>query len=431
MTNSDNRPVVILKAGPNRVEAWERLISEIYGPGERPWSGADDVLIKVNAVNFEPHVYVAPEAIGALVTFLRRSGAKRVSVMESCTNGSFTRLVFDVTGIGKAVAAAGGRSVYLDEGPVENIHLGPDLKVRVPRFIVETLIDSRSRFFYIDLAKLKTHSMTDVTLCLKNQWGFITPRDRCALHDTALHESIGLVYSRFKPDLNLVEGLVATNHGHFPLKGFEERCLWEAGVLIGGTDTVAVDAAACRFIGIDPASVEHIRHAAGGDEDLLEAPVRSPEPVEGPPEPFTADLVPFMPEGIQIHAGAEKCCREGCYSNPVCAVQVVATNYGGRGAFHLFLGKGHDIETVEECDGPALVVGPCAREEVYDRLVRRLGERNVRFSPGHNNLKMTIKHLMALMNVSVLQAAPLPIPRLLRHFVLHHLSRSQADIALF
>jgi len=431
MNDSHEHPVVILKAGPNLVEAWERLLSEIYGPGRQPWTMADEVLIKINAVNFEPHVYVAPEAISALITLLRRSGARRVSVMESCTNGSFTRLVFDVTGIGRAVASAGGRAVYLDEGPVESINLGPDLKVRVPRFIVEALIDNRSRYFYIDLAKLKTHSMTDVTLCLKNQWGFITPRDRSALHDNALHKSIGLVYGRFKPDLNLVEGLLATNHGHFPLKGFEDRCLWEAGVLIGGTDALAADAAACRFLGIDPADVEHIQLAAGGDEALLDPPVHFPVPVDGPPEPFTADLVPFIPEGIKVHVGAEKCCREGCYSNPVCAVQVVAANYGGWGSFHLFLGKGHDIETVEECAGPALVVGPCAQEEVYDRLAGRLGEKNVRLSPGHNSLKVTIKHLMALMHTSVLQASPLPIPRLLRHYILHRLSGSQADIGFF
>ena len=430
MSNTKERTVILQKAGTDLVDSWARLLAEIYGEGEHPWIETEDVLVKVNAVNFEPHVFVDPGAIGALVTYLRRTGARRVTVMESCTNGSFTRLVFDVTGIGRAVSAAGGRSVYLDEGPLDTVSLAPGKEVRVARFLAETLVDNRSKVFYVNLAKLKTHSMTGVTFCLKNQWGFITPGDRSALHDSDLHRNIALVHERFRPDLNLMEGLMATNHGHFPLKGFDDDCLWEAGVLLGGLDTVAVDAAACRFLGIDPEGIDHLRLAAGDADARLDPPVRTPVPVDGPPEPFSPDLVPFSPEGITLHAGTERCCPEGCYSNPVCSTQVVAANYGGRGKFHIFVGKGHDMEAVDACPGPALVVGPCAEAEVHDRLVRRLGKGRVRLSPGHNNLKTTITHIMALMNVSVLEASPIPVHRLMRLYLRHRLALSKAEIGL-
>lgn len=425
----EREAVHFIKAGIDLKADCRRLLRAIYGDA-RPWASAREVLVKPNAVNFEPHVYVDPAMIGALVAVLREDGAARVSVMESCTNGSFTRLVFAATGIAHAVERAGGRCVYLDEGPSVEIEMGSAGRIRVPRFAHERLIANREGVFYIDLAKMKTHSMSTVTFCLKNQWCFVDPSCRSALHNDALHRSIMEVNRVFVPDLCLVEGLVATNHGHFPLRGFEGQTLWNAGVLIGGRRAVAVDAACTRFLGLDPARIEHIALCASAPEDL-DPPVVHHDAILGPVEPFTADLLPTFPAGITVHKGRERCCVEGCWSNPMCSVQVIAANYDGDGRFHVFMGKGHDPAEVDACEGPALVVGPCAHEDVHDRLVRRLGRRNVRFSSGHNNLDETIRHLLKLMGVSIFRSAPLPLPRMAWLFAAHFWSGSRARIGFF
>lgn len=424
-----DRAVHFIKAGQDLKATCRRLLRAIHGDAT-PWASAREVLVKPNAVNFEPHVYVDPALIGALVAVLREDGARRVTVMESCTNGSFTRLVFAATGIAREVERAGGRCVYLDEGRSVEVEMGSAGRIRVPAFAHQRLIESRDGVFYIDLAKMKTHSMSTVTFCLKNQWAFVDPSCRSALHNDALHRSIMEVNRIFVPDLCLVEGLVATNHGHFPLRGFEGRTLWNAGVLVAGKDAVATDAACARFLGIDPRNVEHIvRCAESGDP--LDPPVAHHDAIAGPAAPFTAELLPEFPRGVTVHKGRERCCVEGCWSNPMCSIQVIAANYGGDGRFHVFMGKGHDAALVDACEGPALVVGPCAHEEVHDRLVKRLGRRSVRFSSGHNNLNETIGHLLKLMGVNIVRAAPLPLPRMVWLFAAHYLSGSRARIGFF
>jgi len=429
MTPPNPKKVFILKTGDDLKAALRRLLAEIYAD-EKPWTKTRGVIIKPNAVNFEPYVYVEPAVIGALVSILKDDGVKHVTVAESCTNGSFTRLVFDITGIGKAVKAAGGKCVYLDEGNQAQIDMGSMGKVPISRFLADTLLLNRDEYFYINLAKLKTHSMTTVTLCLKNQWGFVSPKERGRLHNDFLHESIREVYRVFVPDLCLIEGLIATNHGHFPLKGFEDQNLWQAGILIGGLNAVAVDSAACRLVQIDPTSVKHIKLSAAED-DLLDPEVVYLNLVDAPPWPFTAELLPYFPSDVVVHKGKERCCIEGCWSNPMCTVQVLGANYGGHGGFHMFLGKGHNVDEVDSCKGPALVVGPCAQEEVYDRLLNRLGKKKVFLSPGHNNLKKTIRLLMQLMGVNVFNASPIPLYKFVGIYIKHLLSGSKADIGFF
>jgi len=421
--------VTMLKADEGLRFAVRRLLDAIYG-GEKPWTEARAVLIKPNVVNFEPHVYVEPRLLGALVATLRKDGVKHVAVMESGTNGGFTRLAFRITGMDRAVRAAGGHVVYLDEGRSVTINLGEAGDIELSRFLNDTLLTNREDYFYINLAKLKTHAMTTVSLCLKNQWAFVDPACRGRLHNNFLHQSIHEVYRLFTPDLCLIEALTATNHGHFPLRGFEAETLWPAGVLLGGRDAVAVDAAACQLVGIDPWQVEHLARCMS-DPAQLTPPLAKLDELPHPPAPFTDKLLPFWPEDIVLHRGRELCCKEGCGSNPVCAVQVLAANYGGQGGFHLFLGKGHASEIIDACPGPALVVGPCAKEEVYDRLVRRLGARQVRFSPDHNNLKETIRHLMQLMKVKPFKVSPLPFRRVAALYLRHLLAGSRADIGYF
>ena len=73
--------------------------------------------MKINAVELKPHCYTPPDFVEALVRYLFLEGARRVYVMDNCTQGNFTRLVFHATGITKAVRRGGGKVLFLDEGP--------------------------------------------------------------------------------------------------------------------------------------------------------------------------------------------------------------------------------------------------------------------------------------------------------------------------
>jgi len=122
----------------------------------------------------------------------------------------------------------------------------------------------------IDVAAMKTHVLTGVTLGMKNLFGLL-PRPRSGFHDKV--DAVICDLSRLrKPDLVVLDGLVAME-GQGPLSG-EPVAL---GVLIAGRDVVAVDAVGCAVMGIDPRRIKHLRlaHERGiGEIDLAKIAVK-------------------------------------------------------------------------------------------------------------------------------------------------------------
>ncbi|HOX29270.1 MAG TPA: DUF362 domain-containing protein, partial [bacterium] len=74
-----------------------------------------DVYIKVNAIDFKPNVFTDPALVAAVVRLFKDNGARRVFVIENCTQGNFTRLVFDAIGMFDTCRRNGARAVCLDE----------------------------------------------------------------------------------------------------------------------------------------------------------------------------------------------------------------------------------------------------------------------------------------------------------------------------
>jgi uncharacterized protein (DUF362 family) len=132
---------------------------------------------------------------------------------------------------------------------------------------------------FITLAKIKTHATTAYTGALKNQWGCVPQHNRLILHKH-LHTLIGDVNRILKPRLGLIDGLVGME-GRGPINGRPVHL----GVIAGSTDLVALDAACMRFVGLDPATAEHLVHAAqiglgkmGADEVTVDADCAAPKP---------------------------------------------------------------------------------------------------------------------------------------------------------
>jgi len=109
---------------------------------------------------------------------------------------------------------------------------------------------------FVTVAKIKTHATTTFTGALKNQWGCIPQYDRIVLHKY-LHTLIGDVNKLLGPVLGILDGMVAME-GRGPINGRSVRL----NAILGSRDVVALDAAAMRFVGLDPATARHIVHAA-------------------------------------------------------------------------------------------------------------------------------------------------------------------------
>lgn len=381
-----------------------------FGGASALLAGRKEAFIKVNAVDFKPYTFTDPHVLQAVVRSLQRGGARRVYVMENCTQGNFTRLVFRVSGLEKAVKEVGAVPLYLDEGKQAEVVL-PTLgyPVRVSRWVKERLIEGRGGNFYLNMPKLKMHSMATVTLGVKNQFGLIAQRDRIKDHNYMLHRKFADIYSLIQPDFTLIDGLYAVNHGHYPPEGLAERCVERLGVLLGGTDTLAVDAVGADLLGIPPREVEHLRLAAedgSGSIDLGDIEV------VGDREPFrrsySAELLDVFPPDVKVIMGRERCCREGCRMNTLAVMQMLYVDFDGKGDFTICMGKGLDRSELEDIKGRVLLVGDCAIEEAYPELSRRLGRKQVRTVEGCNNLRDNIASLAALMGINPLKMVPLP-----------------------
>jgi uncharacterized protein (DUF362 family) len=108
---------------------------------------------------------------------------------------------------------------------------------------------------FITVAKIKTHATTTFTGALKNQWGCVPQHDRLLIHKY-LHTLLGDINKIFKTRLGILDGLVGME-GRGPINGAPVRL----NVIAGSQDLVALDAAAMRYVGLDPMTAKHIVHA--------------------------------------------------------------------------------------------------------------------------------------------------------------------------
>jgi len=371
------------------------------------------VYVKPNAVHFAPHTYTDPAVLEALLAYLRDHGYTRLAVMESATAGNFTRLVFKVTGYADICRRYGAEPVYLDEGPTVEVDLRDGTRVRVSRRLYDDVIqrgDDRGDNFYLSLPKLKTHSMATVTLGVKNQQAFPADADRMERHTSqTLHQRLAALYALTRPDFCIIEGLTATAHGHFPPTALLEECLVPMDLLIGGTDTVAVDVVGARVLGYRLEEVEHLWLCADwglGEGDLASIDVRG-VPLSRFTQRLPYTLLRRFHPDVRWVIGRTKACVEGCRGNSECIQEMLYNDYRGRGGWTLVCGSGFGEADLDDLPGDILVVGPCACEEVGEALRQRYPDRQVYLVPEHNDLMTNTRYQARLMGVTPVRMVPL------------------------
>ena len=112
--------------------------------------------------------------------------------------------------------------------------------------------------FFISVPKIKTHGELGVLLtsALKNQFGCNPDPHKSKLHKR-LHDAIVDLNVAFKPNLVIVDGIVAMGGYRGPVDGEPIRM----NTLIFGRDPVAIDHLVARIMGINPNSVRYLVEA--------------------------------------------------------------------------------------------------------------------------------------------------------------------------
>ena len=107
---------------------------------------------------------------------------------------------------------------------------------------------------YVNVAKMKTHIQTGVTLGMKNQKGLLSQADKRKFHRLGLDDCIRALAEVVQPALTIVDGIVGLE-GNGPWRYGRPR---DMHVLVAGTDMVEVDNVCRELMGFAPQQAPHI-----------------------------------------------------------------------------------------------------------------------------------------------------------------------------
>ena len=409
--------------------------------GEKLLKESREVFLKPNGIDGQPYCYTRPEAVEAVIEYWNEHGAKKVYLFENSTQSNATRLVFAVIGYDKICKRTGAIPVYLDEGKsVEYQFSGrPAAKddpagytctrFMMPEFVVKNLIENRDKNLYISLPKLKTHSMAGVTMGVKNQWAFPCQSARGFDHNYNLAYKLVDVLGYVRPDFTIIEGVEGTIYGHYPVTALADKAVLPLRVLVAGKNVVATDMVGARLFGLTLDDVPHLKIAvekgySDGVESLDDIDIQGDISMYNTKYPY--DLYDCYPDDVKVVMGKERCCKQGCRNNPLTLLQILYNDHQGKGGWTMVMGKGHDPAEIDAIEGRVLIVGDCAIRETGERLIKRLGKKNVYISPKCNSLASTAAAMFHLMKVNPMVFVPINPLKALQCLALARLHGSTA-----
>ncbi len=192
-------------------------------------------------------IITSPELIEALIVFFRNFfPEKEIIIGEGSIRPKEMEEIFGIAGYREFEHRYQVKLVNLDK--VSRVdHEWKYGNIRLPEFIHSCE--------YINVAKMKTHTQTTVTLCLKNQKGVLNLKTKKKFHQKLnLHSAIHSLSSVVKPDLNIIDGIDALE-GNGPVAGGQKKT---ANLLIASKDIWAIDNVAATIMGFDVNEIEHI-----------------------------------------------------------------------------------------------------------------------------------------------------------------------------
>lgn len=148
----------------------------------------------------------------------------------------------------------GVKSLNIWERPFEKIDLGDDISLKFNADILNS-------DFVVDLPVLKTHSMTKVSLGIKNLKGMLDIPSRKKCHNTDpvknLHFMVAKLADKMPPMFTLLDGIYTNERGP-NVDGTMRR----SDLLIASADVLSADMVGARVLGFNPQDIPHLAHAA-------------------------------------------------------------------------------------------------------------------------------------------------------------------------
>ena len=225
------------------------------------------ILLKPNLVEFEPasSINTHPLLVHAACEAFRAMGAATVRIAEGPGHRRNTLDLAEAAGYFRIVPDFEDRFVDLNLDEVTRVrptaHFSRIKKLYLPNSALRADL-------LVSMPKMKTHHWVGATLSMKNLFGVVPsgiygwPKN--VLHWAGIEESIADLHAAFPRQFAIVDGIVGME-GNGPIQGVPKH----AGVLVAGSDPVAVDATCCRVMKIDPMQIRYLQLASRRDESQI------------------------------------------------------------------------------------------------------------------------------------------------------------------
>jgi uncharacterized protein (DUF362 family) len=201
----------------------------------------------------ETGIVVGQESLRAIIKLVKEKGPKRIVVATGSGQKS-TDEIMKYCGFQKVIDEEGVEFIDLNQGPYTRINLSHP---RVPALNLNKLFNEMT--FLISYAQLKLHEEATMSAAIKNiamgwpsaeEHGY--PKKKLGIHDD-LHGFITAMTQVIPIDLSIVSASPAMI-GTGPAKGIAKH----TGLVIAGTDPVAVDTIGARLLGFKPQAVRSL-----------------------------------------------------------------------------------------------------------------------------------------------------------------------------
>lgn len=253
--------ISLVKCSDYEQEKVEKAVLEslnLIGGLENFVKTGQKVLLKPNLLAGEPPekaVTTHPAVVRAVIRLVKACGGIPMvgdsPGLEFNPNYNLFKKICQTTGIWAAVEEEGAEIVHFGSAKKEVEF--PEGRIYKKIILSEAVTKAD---VIINLPKLKTHSLTTYTGAVKNLFGCIPGLHKAEIHFRAAEKRdmfcriLVDIYRLVKPSLTIMDAVIGME-GEGPHHGSPK----EIGLILAGTDGVALDTVACSLIGIDPLSI--------------------------------------------------------------------------------------------------------------------------------------------------------------------------------
>ena len=246
--------IISVVKGVDRTQTVNKAI-ELLGGIERFVKPGEIVAIKPNAAFASPAMLGAttnPDLAAAVIKLCYKAGAKDVIVIDNPINDPAS--CFEISGIGRAAAGAGGRVVLPKESLFQNTSVKGGKLIKDWPVLVSPLEKVNK---LIGIAPVKNHSRSGASMTMKNWYGLLGGR-RNVFHQD-INNIITELAMMVKPTLVILDG-TETMMTNGPTGGARED-LKQTNTMIVSCDQVAADSYGCSLLNLKPADLPYLAMA--------------------------------------------------------------------------------------------------------------------------------------------------------------------------